>query len=535
MRTDVGLTGATVSGPSRSRRGLVRFFVVTWLLLSVAMASWSLATPLFASPDESAQVVKAVAVARGELTGRTIETPGGYFQLITGVDVPAYYGQAQPNPDCFIYDLNEPPDCAPPFVADGAGDGEVRTWIGRYPPLYYAVVGLPSLLADGEAAVLSMRVASAVLCAAFYAVGLTALRASRHAPAMVAAGWLAITPTALFFGGMVNSSALEIAAGFATWCLLVPLVRDPGGHDVRRRLAAGTVTAVVLLNTRPGSGLLALLIALCLVLIATREFWRVALSDRRWLPATCIAALGAVVAGTWLLVVEPTESLGGVPDPRLSSARLAVEGALDMTGRYVREQLAVFGWLNVIPPPVVLWSLGLTVAAVVVAGLAFGRGRLRWGVAALLVLSFALPIVSQVPSAAELGLIWQGRYGLPLSIGLPVVAMAAICSRESAAPAAGRARWLLIPFVAAVHVASFGWSLWRYTYGLDIRPFDASAEWAPPGGWLSPLAFVAASGCLTVFLLAQLHGVARAQHRDDGVRSGEPADPLPGEPVGEVR
>src|SRR4051812_5724212 len=469
--------------PSVGRSGDLRFFLLAWVLLAVATASWSLATPLFASPDEPGQVVKAAAVARGELTGRTIDTPGQYFQLITGVQVPAYYAESMDNTVCFVMNSSAPADCAPDFDADSRPDTEVQTWIGRYPPLYYAVAGLPSLVADGEAAVLSMRVSGAVLCSAFYAIGLTALRRSRNVPAAMAAGWLAITPSALFFGGVVNSSGLEIAAGFATWCLLVPLVRDPGRHHVRRRLAAGTATAAVLLNTRPGSGLLLLLIVVCLAVLATPEFWRSLFAERRWLPSLVIAGVAAVIAASWLLIVDPTASLGGLPDPRLADPEEAIKGAIDLTPRYVQEQLAVFGLLNVPLHPLLLWSLGLAVAGLVVGGLVLARGRLRWGLLLLLVLSFALPVFSQVPSAARLGLIWQGRYGLPLSIGLPIVAIVAFTSRPIGRRVARLAAPVVVAFVGLVHLGAFGWALWRYGDRVGGRVFsEAPAGVAPRGG-----------------------------------------------------
>jgi hypothetical protein len=182
-------------------------------------------------------------------------------------------------------------------------------------------------------------------------------------------------------------------------------------------------------------------------------------------------------------------------------------------------------------PPIVLWSLGAVIGAVVLAGLVLGRGGLRWGLALLLAASFALPIVSQVPSAADLGLIWQGRYGLPLSIGLPVVAMAAICSRASGARVTRWVGLFLAPFVAAVHVASFGWSLWRYAYGLDNRPFSVPAEWAPPAGWLAPVAFVAANAGLMLLVLVQPGGPLRARRGQDETPAVEPGDPAVQETV----
>ena len=47
-------------------------FVYAFLLIFALTALWSLATPLFGGPNEPVQVIKAVAVARGEFTGRLV-------------------------------------------------------------------------------------------------------------------------------------------------------------------------------------------------------------------------------------------------------------------------------------------------------------------------------------------------------------------------------------------------------------------------------------------------------------------------------
>jgi hypothetical protein len=39
------------------------------------------------------------------------------------------------------------------------------TYVGRYPPLYYAIVGLPSLVWHTNTAVYMMRLLSGLLCA----------------------------------------------------------------------------------------------------------------------------------------------------------------------------------------------------------------------------------------------------------------------------------------------------------------------------------------------------------------------------------
>jgi hypothetical protein len=502
-----------------------RFFLVTWLLLSALTAAWALATPLFASPDEPGQVIKAAAVVRGQLTGETIEQPGHYFEIITGVEAPAYYIDAFDATACFIDDPREAADCAPAFRADDTSSAPMTTWIGRYPPTYYFLAGLPSLVVDGDVAVLCMRMLSAVLCSALFALGLTSLRCTARPTAMLSAGLLALTPTALFFAGVVNSSGLEIASGFATWAVLLPLVTDPGAHRMGPRLLLGAAAATVLLITRPGSPLLAALIAGCLAVVAARSFWREAFRARSWLAPVLVASLGAMAALAWLLLVEPTDSLGGSPDPALADPVAAMAGAWELTPRYAREQLAVFGLLNLPAHPLILWGLGLTILALVTAGMIVGRGRLRLGLALGALVVAGLPVVAQVPTAADLGLIWQGRYGLPFSIGLPLLAMTAVISRERGAALATRFAPVLVGVATVGHIGSFAWSAWRYSWGFDQRPLADPVEWQPP---VSVVPLVVGFAVVALAL-----GVAVLQQRDSPLRRvlGRAPHPVPAEPA----
>ena len=468
--------------------GPLRFFLLTWLLLAVAASSWAFATPLFASPDEDAQVVKAVAVARGQLTGETIVQPGEYFPVITQVEVPAYYATARSTTDCFIWDTLQSAGCAPEFRAADESPDEVLTWFGRYPPLYYALVGFPSRVLDGEAAVLAIRVTGAVLCAGLLALGLTALRSTRDPSALMGAAMLGVTPAVLFFAGMVNPTGLEIAAGFALWAVLLPLVLDPASHRMGPRLLVGAVVAAVLVNSRPGSGLMAVLFGLPLVVMAAGAFWRDLRRSRAWRAPLVVCAVGGLAAGAWLLAEDPTATFGGDPDPSLSSPTAAVAAAAGFSGRYLREQVGVFGWLNLPVHPLVLTLVGTALLALVAAAVVLGRGRTRWAVLVLVVLVLVVPLVVQVPSAARLGLIWQGRYLLPVSVGLPLVAMAALVQRPRTQRIAGLAGPVLAAAAVAAHVGAFAWSAWRYGYGFGHSPLGVAPSWEPPGGLFLPVA-----------------------------------------------
>ena len=486
---------------AKARWGALRFFLVCWVLFAMAGSAWSLATPLFASPDESAHASHAVALMQGEVLGDPVEQPGEYVTLLDAVHIPAYWGTAHASAACFAYDLTVSAFCSPGFNADDQSITEVLTWVGRYPPGYYAVVGLPTLVLDGAPAVYAMRIISAVLCAALLAAGMTALRSTRLPRPALAAGMLAITPTALFFAGVINPSGIEIAAGFATWAILLPLVLDPKAHDVPRRLLAGSLTAVVLVNSRPSSGVMAVLIGVTLLTLVTRAFWSRLGTRRAWLPPVVVAGAGGLIALGWIVAVDPTSTLGGIPAPELNSRIRATVAALHMTPRYVREQIGAFGWLDTSAPflTLLIWAVllgGVFLLALVVAD---RRGRLALVV--LLGLIVFVPVVSQIPTVVRLGLIWQGRYLLPFSLGLPLLAFGLLLKSRIGRPLGQALAPLVIALVAVGHVAAVGWMLWRYGYGVDRNPILDDAEWGPPTGLITPTLLILASMGGLVFLL----------------------------------
>ena len=181
-------------------------------------ATWAFASPLLSVPDEPAHLVKSAAVARGELTGRKIairdEGPGSIFRggFTVVVDVPLSYAwQTSEIPNCFIYDPTTPAGCAPEF-RDQPEEVTWTTWVGEYPPTYYAAVGWATLVDTGRNGVYLARLVSAAISAAFLATAFAcALTSARHR--VLALGVvLAATPMTLFLAGSINPNGLEIAA-----------------------------------------------------------------------------------------------------------------------------------------------------------------------------------------------------------------------------------------------------------------------------------------------------------------------------------
>src|SRR5262245_59218892 len=124
-------------------------------------------------PDEPAHTVKAVAVAHGELTTsyRNVRA-GGVFagsQPVTDVEVPAGYQSLGGQRYCWAFDQRSPASCAP-ALAERRGTRSAVTHMGAYPPLYYAVVGVPSDLIGPRAAIYGMRILGGLLMAGLVAL-----------------------------------------------------------------------------------------------------------------------------------------------------------------------------------------------------------------------------------------------------------------------------------------------------------------------------------------------------------------------------
>ncbi len=157
-------------------------------------------TGRYGGPDEPAHVLRAHAVANGDLLGAPADgLPPGYRT----VTVPAGLGTG--DPACYRHDPDVPSGCA-----DGERDGEVTvsSSAGTNPPLYYALVGLPPRLLGVADDPLAYRLSAAALVA--IVLGLVVARLGVHGDHAVLVAAL-ITPSCWFLWGVVNPNAIEIA------------------------------------------------------------------------------------------------------------------------------------------------------------------------------------------------------------------------------------------------------------------------------------------------------------------------------------
>lgn len=465
---------------------------VRWVLYGLALfglfSAWSVASPLFSVPDEPAHVIKAVAIARGQLWGAPGTTATG--QDVVRVRVPERLADGYRWPGCYNFEADVTADCAPDELEGGTHEVVIGTPAGGYPPLYYAVVGWPSRLSTDAVAVRGMRLVSAAVCAALVTAAAWALARVTGRPTAMAAGLFVVTPMTAFLAGSVNPNGLEIAAATATWAAALAVarrVRDerPLGRGLVVVVAVGGATLALTRWLSPLYLVAVLaLAAMSVPLGAWRGTWR-----RRDLQGVA-GVLGAslVVAGA-LILAAPARDLS--PGPAVPAGDGALEALVGQTGQYLENMIGRFGWVDV-PPPLVaelVWVLGL--GAIVGLALVVADRPVLRALGLTAVATFVLPIAAQLPSTETLGMPWQGRYTLPLAVGVPLLALVGVAERVGVvAPGvpAGRRRVLVgaLAGAAAVgHVAALVWALRRYGTGLHgSLDLLGDAAWAPPGGHL---------------------------------------------------
>ena len=504
-------------GHVRGRWSLVSAFAVVFLPAFVAIATWSLAMPRDSGPDEPSHVVHAAAVDRGQWVGAPIK---GHLPGFTLVHVPAAFsylaGVGQEH--CFQSPPTRPASCQPPWLASG-GSVATGTYTGRYPPLYYAVVGLPTLVSSSLPAFYAMRLLSALASALFLGLaGAVAAVWSRNRMLRVGI-LLAVTPMALYSAAFVNPSGLEICAALCLWVSGMVLVREHLDDPPAGLVVIVAVSAAVLALSRPISPLWLGIIGATLLAVCDARA-AIALLRRSRLVQVALGsvALATALAVAWVLAVHSFDVQRGLVGlPAHASALDVLRASVLREGTWLQETVGIFGSHETVAPLVtyVVWGAGITSLGVV--SMLVGRRRDLTALVGLVVACVVLPVAIQFLHARSLGIVWQGRYTLPAAVGIPI--LGAVIVGSAALPTRLRHTFEL-GVVLAVTVGAFlafAEALRRYAVGIDGPILFFRPKWQPVGG-VAP--WLVSNLAATSLLAGALWWTRRRPASVSGIREG---------------
>lgn len=488
-------------------------------LVALVVGCWILASPRSAGPDEPGHLVFAGGIVRTDLDGRP--HPGD--PVLRQFELPAWVGA--PDPVCWAQKPTVPAACADEAVPP-AGSALLHSRVADSPVWGHVLPGLGTF-APREVGPWLARVLAALIPVILVSAGLT--RVARQGRLALSAAVLALTPLAWFTFAVVNPSGLAIAGGFALW--VDGTTRATAGH--RGWLSAAGWAALVL--PRRDGLVWACLILLALLLSERRTLigWWAGLqrgprvlagaatvvslhwaltSDHRINRFAVLAPLGLVAVEVWrplarraldtrlrrATAASAAVIVGVVGLAALVTRRSDVDTGeiAGRTGQHLDEAIGVLGWVDT-PIPATAASLWLLALGIVAATALIGDGWRPLVVAgAVVAAAIGTSWVVQLVHEATLGPYWQGRYYLPLVLGVPL-----LLGRASLDDAVERR--------VAIAVAASGVAVWnlaflgairRWSVGVDgsLRPW----QWGGYDVPVTPLALIAVHLVATTVLLA---------------------------------
>jgi hypothetical protein len=492
---------------------------LSFLVLSTLSIVWALASPVFSVPDEVAHAVKAIGQLQGQVVGRTVD---GIRHLVVDLEPEdAYQGEML----CFVDHPGTPASCGAE-LGDPGGAPWFNTWVGTYNPSYYYLVGWPSLFLDGNASVYAMRIASALIGSAFLASAFLLAVSGRRARWLPLGVAFAAAPMNLYLIGSVNPNGLEIAASVALWVGVLRLLEFAApdaaarsGPSLVPRTATWcivAVSAITVANVRALGPLWVLVVVALAALIAGWAPVRRLFTARSSLPWLIAIAAGGLFSVLWTMFAGSLSSQAEPGDaPLVGEGPIAGIGyMIRMTPDYLQQAAGWFGWLDTVLPAWTYWLIAAAVAVPVVLAFTGLRRRSTLVFAVVVAAAWLVPIIVQARSVSQTGIIWQGRYGIFLYLGVLIVAGWLLSGREARrlAHLSPRVAPIGASLVAAFGLYAFWFVMIRYVVGLDsaVGTMWTDPQWQPPLGWPTLVAAYAVGSAAFVLLVAWLaHGAAR--------------------------
>jgi hypothetical protein len=255
------------------------------------------------------------------------------------------------------------------------------------------------------------------------------------------------------------------------------------------------------------------LIALVLLLTSSRRRLRALLGRRDVRAGAAVVAVTALAAVVWLRAYRPLQGDNTVP------ANLDALGALRVSferlGTMWIQIVGVFGWLDAPSPAIVVVVWCAALVTLVVAGLAATTPSLRVALVAATTVAIAVPPLIQATQLDTGQPIWQGRYTLPLALGMPILAGWALDrGTQRGRDRLRRPARVALAGMALGHLVAFYFALRRYVVGTSGPVwFFGHEQWdAPLPPLVLVLGFATLCGGLVVLAERTLAGPVPRHH-----------------------
>lgn len=458
---------------------------IKWMAggLLVLQFIWILAVPPFRGSDEFDHVYKAAAVARGDWLPEPSSATRG-----TGawVEVPADLVAAA-RPQCESLEYTDNDDC----VGTKSGDHvRIASGAGRYHPLFYALVGVPALPFTGTSALYVMRAATALLCWLLFCCALVAVNGWRRGSWTTTGIAVASTPVLVYSSAVVAPNGVELMAALAFWCAGIGVTHGPAESAFKKQLLIAALSASILVTTRSLGPLWLLLITMTLVLVAPspRRVARDLLRSAQFLIVCLVVGAVSLMSVAYILAMGSLDVSEPLTKPYSVGHRIQIVSQDVIL--WILQSIAAFPLRDEPAHPVVYACYVIIFVALTVVTLRLARGRTRAAFLVCIVVGSLVPFIIAVSTFNDHPRVWQGRYGMPYSLGIPILAGYAIDLHRRRVPDLMRSLGLIL--FAIAHALSPAY----VTHNLLSHPASRASHWAEP-----PVAVVAATAAIGAALL----------------------------------
>jgi len=440
-----------------------RFFFSS-LIFFVCFGYWSIATPMFAVPDEPAHLVRAYGVSTGDFSGKPQAEGEPIYSVPKILTTEVCFAR---NPDQTANCLDFPKTNEEVLTTSSAAS---------YPPFSHLIFSLPFFLSNGLTALYAARLIGAFVCALLFALGLDSLSRSKGSNALSVGIALGLTPMVMLSCATVNPSGMAIAAAFATWSGGLAISNSDKNLIDTKMVASLMIPLTIYLAIRRDSMLWGIAIMACLLILIS---WStIAHMLKKLSTLLFIGVLGAEL----LLQVFVWGGPGGQglaeSGPIMSGSQTGnAHAAFGSIPNYFNEAIGVLGWLDTRMPDFVYLLWGSIFIGLFILSASVARVRLRLSMFIACIVLIVLPV--------KVGSIqfpyFQGRYALPLLIGAPLLATFSL--KNSADSILGNIRSIrtISILIWSLGIVGYFQAIRRYSVGLNSSWTDlAHPKWNPP-------------------------------------------------------